>query len=136
MCQGGLALHRTRSDRVASKPIEHMRGTQHHVNKHSEAHIWIEFRVKQPTLTPVGQTAHTLEANKWTTQCSLNSDSKFQSIQTYREPPKYVYADQAGYQPYAACRTYNIHDNNLIDACNLYMKNEVKRHETDQEEPN
>ena len=44
-------MHRTRGGHAASKPIDHMRSTQHHV-RHSEAHIWIEFRVKQLTLMP------------------------------------------------------------------------------------
>ena len=44
-------MHRTRGGHTASKPIDHMRSTQHHV-RHSEAHIWIEFRVKQLTLMP------------------------------------------------------------------------------------
>ena len=48
---GRLALHRTRGGHTASKPIDHMWSTQHHV-RHSEALIWIEFRVKQLTLMP------------------------------------------------------------------------------------
>ena len=63
-------MHRTRSDRVASKPIEHIRGTHHNV-KQSETHIWIEFRVKQPTLTP-GKVHNTraLEIHRQTNACS------------------------------------------------------------------
>ena len=44
-------MHRTRGGHTASKPIDHMWSTQHHV-RHSEALIWIEFRVKQLTLMP------------------------------------------------------------------------------------
>ena len=59
----GLTLYRTRGG-AASKPIDHMWSTQHHV-RHGEALIWIEFRVKQLTLMPANlQRAQRL----WTTR--------------------------------------------------------------------
>ena len=68
-----LASHQERPRCVETH--QHIRGTQHHVNKHSETHIWIEFRVKQPTLTPdkVQSSAHRKHIDRLTLNTANNS---------------------------------------------------------------